>query len=95
MEKYAFKMKLNPGMEAPVLAMHLELGLPLDQTIPPCDVRLGTTRGTNAITVAVAVAVAVTITTTTTPPTWALPLSGMRGSIRLLDLGADRGLQLR
>ncbi|MDX1946566.1 MAG: hydantoinase B/oxoprolinase family protein [Pirellulaceae bacterium] len=35
--------------EAPILAIRLFLGLALDQPIPPCDMRLGTTRGTNAL----------------------------------------------
>ena len=35
--------------EAPLLAIRLFLGLRLDQPIPPCSVRLGTTRGTNAL----------------------------------------------
>jgi 5-oxoprolinase (ATP-hydrolysing) len=35
--------------EAPLLAIRLFLGLRLDQPIPPCTVRLGTTRGTNAL----------------------------------------------
>jgi 5-oxoprolinase (ATP-hydrolysing) len=35
--------------EAPLLAIRLFLGLRLDQPIPPCVVRLGTTRGTNAL----------------------------------------------
>ena len=35
--------------EAPILAIRLFLGLRLDQPIPPCSVRLGTTRGTNAL----------------------------------------------
>jgi 5-oxoprolinase (ATP-hydrolysing) len=35
--------------EAPILAIRLFLGLRLDEPIPPCDVRLGTTRGTNAL----------------------------------------------
>src|SRR4029453_2296389 len=35
--------------EAPILAIRLFLNLRLDQPIPPCDVRLGTTRGTNAL----------------------------------------------
>ena len=34
---------------APLLAIRLYLGLRLDEPIPPCDVRLGTTRGTNAL----------------------------------------------
>src|SRR5262245_39564984 len=35
--------------EAPILAIRLFLGLLLDQPFPPCKVRLGTTRGTNAL----------------------------------------------
>ncbi len=35
--------------DAPRLAIRLFLGLRLDEPIPPCDVRLGTTRGTNAL----------------------------------------------
>src|SRR6185295_13081873 len=35
--------------EAPILAIRLFLGLRLDEPIPPCAVRLGTTRGTNAL----------------------------------------------
>ena len=35
--------------EAPLLAIRLFLGLSLDQPIPPCAVRLGTTKGTNAL----------------------------------------------
>lgn len=39
---------VSPG-EAPLLAIRLVLGLRLDEPIPPCRVRLGTTRGTNAL----------------------------------------------
>jgi len=35
--------------EAPILAIRLFLGLRLEEPIPPCAVRLGTTRGTNAL----------------------------------------------
>ncbi|HEX5106232.1 MAG TPA: hydantoinase B/oxoprolinase family protein, partial [Pirellulaceae bacterium] len=35
--------------DAPLLAIRLFLGLRLDEPIPPCVVRLGTTRGTNAL----------------------------------------------
>ncbi len=35
--------------EAPLLAMRQFLGLPLSEPLPPCDLRLGTTRGTNAL----------------------------------------------
>ena len=41
--------ELISELEAPVLATRWLLGLPLDQPLPPLDVRLGTTRGTNAL----------------------------------------------
>mgnify|MGYP003662758481 CR=1 FL=1 len=42
-------IQLDPHLEAPVLATRLLLGIPLSQPLPPLDVRLGTTRGTNAL----------------------------------------------
>ena len=42
-------IELNAGLEAPVLATRLLLGIPLDDPLPALDVRLGTTRGTNAL----------------------------------------------
>lgn len=41
--------ELSAGEEAPVEAIRYLLGLPLSQPIPPVSVRLGTTRGTNAL----------------------------------------------
>ncbi len=41
--------ELFSGEEAPILAIRYLLGLRLDQPIPPVAVRLGTTRGTNAL----------------------------------------------
>ncbi|MBW3598763.1 MAG: hydantoinase, partial [Planctomycetes bacterium] len=41
--------ELTSGEEAPILAIRSLLGLPLDTPIPRCTVRLGTTRGTNAL----------------------------------------------
>ena len=41
--------ELRSGEEAPILAIRTILGLPLNQPIPPVSVRLGTTRGTNAL----------------------------------------------
>ncbi len=37
------------GLEAPVLAARILLDIPLSEPLPPLDVRLGTTRGTNAL----------------------------------------------
>src|SRR6185295_13187683 len=44
-----FAYELLSLEEAPLLAVRLFLNLRLDQPIPPCSVRLGTTRGTNAL----------------------------------------------
>ena len=41
--------ELTADIEAPILAIRYLLELRLDQNIPPVDVRLGTTRGTNAL----------------------------------------------
>ncbi|MEM9364994.1 MAG: hydantoinase B/oxoprolinase family protein [Planctomycetota bacterium] len=40
---------LDPEIEAPVLGTRLLLGVPLRDALPSLDVRLGTTRGTNAL----------------------------------------------
>ncbi|MDA7865116.1 hypothetical protein N9B24_03210, partial [bacterium] len=42
-------IELNAELEAPVLATRLLLGIPLDAPLPALDIRLGTTRGTNAL----------------------------------------------
>lgn len=41
--------ELAGSVEAPILAIRYVLGLQPDQPIPPCIVRCGTTRGTNAL----------------------------------------------
>jgi len=43
------RYELCSGEEAPILAIRTILGLRLDQSIPPVSVKLGTTRGTNAL----------------------------------------------
>ncbi|MDZ4686522.1 MAG: hydantoinase/oxoprolinase family protein, partial [Planctomycetaceae bacterium] len=43
------RFELSGGEEAPIVAIREALGLRLDQPIPPVAVRLGTTRGTNAL----------------------------------------------
>ncbi len=43
------RYELEPREEAPILAIRTILGLPLTQPVPPVRVRLGTTRGTNAL----------------------------------------------
>ncbi|MFM7321423.1 MAG: hydantoinase/oxoprolinase N-terminal domain-containing protein, partial [Armatimonadota bacterium] len=37
------------GLEAPVVAAHVVTGTPLGKPLPPCRMRLATTRGTNAL----------------------------------------------
>ncbi|HTN76562.1 MAG TPA: hydantoinase/oxoprolinase family protein, partial [Pirellulaceae bacterium] len=41
--------ELTADIEAPLLAIRWLLALPLDQPLPPLSIRLGTTRGTNAL----------------------------------------------
>jgi 5-oxoprolinase (ATP-hydrolysing) len=48
-EANSLQYELVSPEEAPILAIRLFLGLRLEQPIPPCSVRLGTTRGTNAL----------------------------------------------
>ncbi|REJ80302.1 MAG: hydantoinase [Planctomycetota bacterium] len=43
------RIELSSGEEAPIVAIRRLLRLPLDEPLPPIDVRLGTTRGTNAL----------------------------------------------
>lgn len=43
------RYELFSGEEAPIVAIRRLLGLRLDQPIPPVSLRLGTTRGTNAL----------------------------------------------
>ncbi|MEJ2596564.1 MAG: hydantoinase B/oxoprolinase family protein, partial [bacterium] len=41
--------ELSTGEEAPVLGIRLITNTPLDESFPPLEIRLGTTRGTNAL----------------------------------------------
>ena len=43
------RYELSSGEEAPILAIRTALGLKLNEDIPPVVVRMGTTRGTNAL----------------------------------------------
>lgn len=43
------RLELSSGEEAPLLLIRLAMGLRLSEEIPPVTVRLGTTRGTNAL----------------------------------------------
>ena len=47
--KHDLLFEINAELEAPVLATRLLLGIPLNALLPELDVRLGTTRGTNAL----------------------------------------------
>jgi len=48
-EKEGVDFELTAGEEAPVLAMRLATGTPLTGSLPPVHLRLGFTRGTNAL----------------------------------------------
>ncbi len=43
------RASLDAGLEAPVLAVHRLLGIPVGGILPPLHVRLGSTKGTNAL----------------------------------------------
>ncbi len=43
------RWELRSGYEAPVLAAHVVTATPLDAALPPLELRLGTTRATNAL----------------------------------------------
>jgi len=42
-------IEIDAGLEAPILAARRLIGVPLSEPLPPIDMRLGTTRGTNAL----------------------------------------------
>lgn len=44
-------VEVDPGMDAPRLAMHLATGTPIGADLPPIDLRIATTRATNALLV--------------------------------------------
>jgi 5-oxoprolinase (ATP-hydrolysing) len=44
-------VEVDPGMDAPRLAMHLATGTPIGVDLPPIDLRIATTRATNALLV--------------------------------------------
>ena len=44
-------VELDPEMDAPRLAMHLATGTPIGEDLPPIDLRIATTRATNALLV--------------------------------------------
>ncbi len=56
------QFELVPNCEAPVLAVRRLLQVPLSQPLPPLTVRLGTTRGTNALLTRTGAKVALLIT---------------------------------
>ena len=42
-------VEVDPAMDAPRLAMHLLCGVPIGSDLPPIELRVATTRGTNAL----------------------------------------------
>ncbi len=49
LEPTAGRLEIRTHLHAPVLGVHLLLGIPVGEPLPPISVRLGTTRGTNAL----------------------------------------------
>jgi 5-oxoprolinase (ATP-hydrolysing) len=47
--KAPLSAEISCGLESPILAAHLLLDIPVKSPLPPINVRLGTTRGTNAL----------------------------------------------
>ena len=43
------RYEIHTPLEAPLIAIHYLLGVPLTDSLPPVSLRLGTTRGTNAL----------------------------------------------
>lgn len=58
----AISYELSSTLEAPVLAIRYLMGLPLTSPVPPIRLRLGTTRGTNALLTRTGAATALAIT---------------------------------
>ncbi len=56
------RWELDAGIEAPVLGIRRLLGIPLGSRLPPLRIRLGTTRGTNALLTRKGAAVALATT---------------------------------
>ena len=59
---HPWSVELNAHLESPVLAAHLLLDIPVWQSLPEGDIRLGTTRGTNALLTRSGAAVGLCIT---------------------------------
>ncbi|SDL29165.1 5-oxoprolinase (ATP-hydrolysing) [Catalinimonas alkaloidigena] len=59
---FPFDFALTAGEEAPILAARLVTGTPLSEPLPPLEMRLGSTRGTNALLERKGASVALVIT---------------------------------
>ena len=86
----AVAFEIDTGLEAPVLAVRRLLGCPLTEPLPPLSVRLGTTRGTNALLTRRGAHTALAITA----PFDDLLLIGDQTRPRLFDLAVRRDTQL-
>lgn len=78
--------EIDPGIEAPVLAVRRLLGCPLEAPLPPLSIRLGTTRGTNALLTRRGAPTALAITA----PFEDLLIIGDQTRPRLFDLAVRR-----
>lgn len=59
---FPWPAEIFSGLESPALAAHRLLDIPLSSSLPPLNVRLGTTRGTNALLTRTGAAVGLCIT---------------------------------
>ncbi len=86
----ATRYELSHGDEAPILAIRRVLQLPLASELPPVDVRLGTTRGTNALLTRNGAKTALLITSGFRD----LPLIGNQDRPRLFELNIVKAAPL-
>ncbi|GIW98853.1 MAG: 5-oxoprolinase [Pirellulaceae bacterium] len=84
--RWTGRAALDAGLEAPVLAVRRLLGVPLSDPLPPLHVRLGTTKGTNALLTRSGAKTALAITA----PLGDLPRIGDQTRPHLFDLTARK-----
>ncbi len=84
------RLEIDSGLESPVLAVRRLLQCPLSESLPPLHVRLGTTRGTNALLTRRGARTALAITS----PLEDLLLIGDQTRPNLFELGVRKLPQL-
>ncbi len=82
----SLRVEIAAGLESPVLGVRMLLGVPLLEGLPPLRVRLGTTRGTNALLTRNGASTALAITT----PFEDVPYIGDQTRPNLFDLRIEK-----